>query len=91
MLDREIIRVGCGPVAFERSPYLVIFHLDLPPPLAAPFRHPELNVFRHHPLGFLERVGLVLQRSGGALARSFSSQIVSLESTHSTFRHTDIT
>src|SRR5436190_16640481 len=31
MLDCEVIRIGCGPVAFERSPYLAIFHLDLPP------------------------------------------------------------
>src|SRR5204863_9382835 len=31
MLDCEIIRIGCGPVTFERSPYLAIFHLDLPP------------------------------------------------------------
>jgi len=30
MLYREIIRIGCGPVAFERGPYLAIFHLDLP-------------------------------------------------------------
>jgi hypothetical protein len=30
MLDHEIIRIGCGPVSFERSPYLAIFHLDLP-------------------------------------------------------------
>jgi len=29
MLDREIIGIGCGPVAFERSPYLAIFHLSL--------------------------------------------------------------
>src|SRR4051812_44351344 len=30
MLDREIIRIRWGPVAFERSAYLAIFHLVLP-------------------------------------------------------------
>src|SRR5689334_6603445 len=30
MFDDEIIRIRCRPVAFERSPYLATFHIDLP-------------------------------------------------------------
>jgi len=42
VLDQEIIRIGCGPMSFERSPYLAIFHIRSPArPLSTACAGPE--------------------------------------------------